>query len=168
LGDNPAAIVVAAHLAAKRTIGNMERRLKLKWILIRRLYKHGFDADKIRQLFRLIDWMMVLPRNKNLELRRRISDYESKKMTPYIASIQRIGREEGRAEGRQEGRQEGRAEGQEEGRRTTLRELIKETVEIRFGELPLSLVDHLTRIEDSNRLKRLFREANICESLDAF
>src|SRR5690606_8840523 len=55
-GNNPAAILVASHLAAQRTRGNMGRRLKLKWILVRRLYKGGYDVHTIRELFRLIDW----------------------------------------------------------------------------------------------------------------
>ena len=59
--DNPAATVVAAHLAAQATGGDMELRKVLKGQLARRLYERGYSEKDILELLRLIDWLLVLP-----------------------------------------------------------------------------------------------------------
>jgi hypothetical protein len=95
-GDNPAGLVVAAHLAAQATRGNMDLRKSSKWQLTRRLYERGYQRKEILDLFRLIDWLMILPDGLEIEFRRELINFEKEKVMPYITSIERIGREEGR------------------------------------------------------------------------
>ena len=101
--ENPAAIVVAAHLAAQATGGDMELRKASKWRITRRLYERGYNRKDILELFRLIDWLMVLPKGLAVAFRRELISFESEKTMPYVTSIERLGRQEGREEGRQEG-----------------------------------------------------------------
>ncbi len=128
---NPAAVVIAAHLAAQRTTKDMGYRKQMKWELTRRLYERGFSRKEVLELFRLIDWLLRLPVELELGFRAEVVKYEAETVMPYITSIERIGREEGRQEGRQEGWQEGRQEGRQED--------IVEALEARFGAVPYGL-----------------------------
>ncbi len=52
--------VARAQIAALRTAGDPEGRFRAKWQLVRNLYGAGYNAEQVRELFRLIDWMMHL------------------------------------------------------------------------------------------------------------
>ena len=58
---NPFAKVVLAHLKARQTHGDPAGRHAWKIRLVRGLYERGFSAKDVRELFRVIDWMMELP-----------------------------------------------------------------------------------------------------------
>lgn len=145
---NPAAVVVAAHLAALATAKDSERRLKLKWQLTRRLYERGYDKQEVLEMFRLIDWLLWLPPDLELEFRHEVVEYEKEKAMPYITSIERIGRKEGRQEGRQED--------------------ILQVLEVRFGEVPYQLREKLLALRDDAQLRRLLRQAIVAKTLSAF
>ncbi len=59
---NPMATVVLAHLRALETRKNPEDRRIWKFRLVRNLYERGMVVTEVRQLFRLIDWLMMLPK----------------------------------------------------------------------------------------------------------
>jgi len=159
-GGNPAGVVVAAHLAAQATPGDPERRRERKWQLTRRLYERGYSKQEILDLYRLIDWLMVLPRELAVAFRRDLIQYETQKAMPYVTSIQQLGREEGREEGRQEGRQEGLLTGRQED--------ILEALATRFGAVPYELRERVQAIQEEGTLKRLLRQAVLAPSLEAF
>ncbi|MDR1280769.1 MAG: DUF4351 domain-containing protein [Opitutaceae bacterium] len=131
-GRNPAAVVVQAHLAAQASRMDMTLRRETKWRLTRRLYELQYGKQDILELFRLIDWLITLPRELELAFRQDLVNYEKQKIMPYITSIERLGREEGRQEGREEGRQEGEI--------LVLRRLLRR----RFGDLPGWAEERLT------------------------
>jgi predicted transposase YdaD len=107
---NPIATVIVAHLVAQRTRSNMGVRRRFKGELARRLYDRGWTGVEVLKLFRLIDWLLRLPRELEAEFREDLIHFEKERQMPYVTSIERMGREEGRQEGRQEGRKEGRQE----------------------------------------------------------
>ena len=100
--ENPAAVVVSAHLATQTTRGDMDLRRQSKWRLTRRLYERGYNRKDVLELFRLIDWLMTLPEGLEIAFRQQLINLEQEKAMPYVTSIERLGREEGRQEGRQE------------------------------------------------------------------
>ena len=166
--DSPAAVVIAAHLAAQQTARNMGRRHRLKWSLTRRLYERGYEKRDVLELFRLIDWLLVLPEKRAVEFRRELRQYEEEKRMPYVTSIERLGREEGRQKGREEGREEGRQEGLVEGRQTALRESVLDLLEVRFGAVGSPVREKVNSMNDEAALKRLLHEAALSRSMDAF
>ncbi len=101
--SNPFAVIVMAHLKTKATIRAPESRRQWKMTLVRALYRYGYGREDIQQLFRLIDWMMVLPESEARLFRDEYRQFESETEMPYITSIERMSREEGREEGRGEG-----------------------------------------------------------------
>ncbi|MCI5148904.1 MAG: hypothetical protein D3916_05870 [Candidatus Electrothrix sp. MAN1_4] len=60
--DNPFAMVVMAHLKAQE-IGVREGAERRRWklYLIRILYDRGYRWEDVLQLFRFIDWLLILP-----------------------------------------------------------------------------------------------------------
>ena len=174
--NNPVVMVIAAHLAAQSTAGDMSKRQAFKWNLVRRLYHGGFDRQAVMDLFRLLDWLLVLPKELEVAFRARLLEYEEETRMPHITSIERLSREEGqqegwrkgRHEGWQEGRHEGQQEGRHEGRQEGRQEDILDALAARFGEVPSDLRQQIKAVSDETRLKGLLRQAVIQPTLDTF
>jgi Domain of unknown function (DUF4351) len=105
---NPAAFIILAQLRALQTRGasKSRQRLLFKWALARRLYESGQAKQDVLDLFRLIDWLITLPKNLDLEFRHRQVTYTQENTMPYITSTERLAREEGLEAGREAGREE--------------------------------------------------------------
>ena len=103
--------VSRAQIAALKTAGNPEARFNAKTQLVRNLYTLGYSSDRIRELFRLIDWMMRLPSVLDRRFKADLVAYEEEMQMPYVTSVERLAKEEGLEEGLEKGREEGREEG---------------------------------------------------------
>ena len=101
---NPFATVIAAHLRAQHSTGSPFDRYRFKVELIRSLYEKQWDADRVRRLFRFIDWVMDLPSPLELQFRDTLKQIESEKQMPYVTSIERLAKHEGKVEGKIEGK----------------------------------------------------------------
>ncbi len=99
---NPFALVVMAHLTTKATRGNAGERLDWKVALVRQLYERGYEREDVLDLFRFIDWLLVLPGEMTKSFRQRIEELEQESKMKYVTSIERLGRQEGRQEGLRE------------------------------------------------------------------
>ncbi len=130
--DNPFATVVMAHLQTQATRRNPEARLNEKLRIVRRLYERGYSRQDILNLFRFIDWVLVLPAGLEAQFQVELAQLEAERKMPYVTSVERMGIEKGRQEGRLEGRLEGRQEGRLEGEAAVLKRLLIR----RFGPLP--------------------------------
>jgi hypothetical protein len=152
---NPFAAVVLAHLKTVETRHEPAQRRDWKIRLVKSLFDRGLSAEEIRQLFRLIDWLMDLPREFAKEFQEQIHRFEEERQMPYVTSIERMAREEGLEEGLQRG--ELRA----------LKRGIEVALELKFGTdglqlLPLvrevSQVEMLRAVQDSIRTARTLDE----------
>ncbi|MCR4410803.1 MAG: DUF4351 domain-containing protein [Thermoguttaceae bacterium] len=103
--DDPslAVQVARAQIAALRTTGDGEGRYRTKWQLVRNLYHLGYNADELREAFRLIDWMMSLPEALSRKFVRELTALEEELNMPYVTSVERIAEARGRAEGEVQG-----------------------------------------------------------------
>jgi len=99
---NPFAPLVLAHLKTMETRGDPTARRGWKWRVIKGLYERGFSSDQVRDLFRLIDWMMDLPSQLEEQLQHDLSQFEEEKQMPYVTSIERMALAKGKAEGKAE------------------------------------------------------------------
>ena len=124
---NPFATVVMAHLKTQQTRSSPAERKTWKFSLIRRLYDLGLKEQDIRNLYRFIDWVMILPKALENQLWSEFKQFEQERTMRYVTTGERIGYERGIQEGRQEGIQEGRQEGE----LTLILRLLKK----RYGEL---------------------------------
>lgn len=118
--DNPFATVVMAHLKTQQTTKQLGERKTWKFSLIRRLYEQGLQERDIRNLYRFIDWVMILPKGLEAEFWQEFKQFEQERTMSYITTGERIGYERGKEEGQQE-----------QAQTLVLRQLQK-----RVGELP--------------------------------
>jgi hypothetical protein len=93
--NNPFARVVLAHLKALQTRRDPEERRLWKFRLVRGLYERGFGAEDVRQLFRLIDWLMELPRAQDKLFLEEVEHYEEERTMPFVTTPERFGFEKG-------------------------------------------------------------------------
>jgi hypothetical protein len=160
---NPISLIVRAHLHSLQTKDEPAERYRSKWQLIRGLYDRGLDPEQVRQLFRLIDWLLELPRELQQELRRDIETLEKERSMPYVTSVERLAREEGEAKGRSEGeakgriegRIEGEAKGRIEGEAKGRIEVLSLALELKFSDAGRVLAEELQTISDLTLLKAI-------------
>ena len=99
--------VARAQIAALCTASDPESRYNSKTELVRNLYSAGYNQDEIREIFRLIDWMMHLRPDLARRFKSELAAYEKEMKMPYITSVERLAKEEGREEGLEKGREQG-------------------------------------------------------------
>jgi len=157
---NPFAVMIMAHLKTKATQGQPQQRQQWKWHLIRRLFERGYDKDDIRQLFRLVDWMMTLPDELQHRFEHQVTQYQEERNMPLLSHM------ELRAEKR--GEQRGEQRGLVLGSLQTARESVLDNLDARFGEIPPALVETISVIEDLSLLKQLRKQAVLVDSVEVF
>jgi hypothetical protein len=128
--DNPFATVVMAHLKAQETRYSPSERQTWKLLLTRRLYRLGYDRQRVIDLFRFIDWVLHLPKPQELAFWQDVREIEEEKHMRYITSVERIGMEQGLQQGLQQG-QQGQAE------------LVLRLLTRRFGAVPPHLAEQV-------------------------
>jgi len=113
--DNPFAVVVMAHLKTMETKDDGSTRKRWKTELTKNLYRRGFEKQDIINLYRFIDWIMVLPAELEDAYHQEIMEFEEEEKMRYVTTAERIGMEKGIKKGRIEGKLEGKIEGKIEG-----------------------------------------------------
>lgn len=96
--NNPFATVVMAHLKTQQTTKKPGERKAWKFSLIRRLYELGLQEKDIRNLYRFIDWVMILPKALEAEFWQEFKQFEQEQTMSYITTGERIGYERGKQE----------------------------------------------------------------------
>ena len=143
---------MAAHLTTQQTKKNVNSRYQGKLKIAKSLYQRGYSRQDIIELFRLIDWIMTLPKAIENQFISEYRNFEEEQQMPYLAPFERIAREEGAIEGAiQQGS-----------------EYLLEVLNIRFSDVPNEVVDKINQIEDLTILKTLFREAITINDLASF
>jgi Domain of unknown function (DUF4351) len=99
LSDNPFATVVMAHLKVIETKRDVDRRKAWKFRLTRGLYEKGYDRQKILDLYRFIDWILVLPEAIEREFWQELQVFEEERKVTYVTNAERFGIEKGIEQG---------------------------------------------------------------------
>jgi hypothetical protein len=99
---NPFAVVVMAHLKAQELKDQAFARKNWKFLLVRGLYEKSYNRDQILDLFKFVDWILVLPEALSNSFWNDLKTYEEEKKMTYITSVEKIGFKRGQQEGRQE------------------------------------------------------------------
>lgn len=121
---NPFALVVMAHLKTKETRGDVAGRLAWKRTLVRMLYERGYERQEVLELYRLLDWMLKLPKDEEALFQEDLRRIEEELAMPYVTAIERMGEERGIKQGKQEGIQLGEIR------------VLKRQMSRRYGPLP--------------------------------
>jgi len=140
--SNPFAQVVLAHLKARETHGDPAGRFDWKIRLVRNLYERGFSAKDVRELFRVIDWLMELPPALANVFRQDLDKIQEERSMPYITSTERIWRGEGICLG------------------------IEALLDVRFGEEGLKLMPEIRAIHEDEKLEAILQAVKTATSLE--
>ncbi|PNW40951.1 UNVERIFIED_CONTAM: hypothetical protein BEN50_14625 [Euhalothece sp. KZN 001] len=104
--DNLFAPIIMAHLKSKSTTQDAQARAQWKWTIVRGLYQRGYQRGDILELFRVIDWMMVLPEALQEEFNDQVKQETEETQMPLLSHLELEAKAEGRKEGRKEGQKE--------------------------------------------------------------
>jgi hypothetical protein len=92
---NPFATVVMAHLRVIETRRNVDRRKAWKFRLTRALYEKGYERQAVLDLYRFIDWVMILPEAVEREFWQELQSFEEERKVTYVTNAERFGFERG-------------------------------------------------------------------------
>jgi len=111
------------HLKAKETCSDDQQRKVWKFSLTRRLYEQGYERQDILNLYRFIDWLLVLPEELEREFQEDLQRFEQERQMQYVTSVERMAKQEGI----------------EEGSKQEARSLVLRLLTRRVGSVPESL-----------------------------
>ncbi|MBI4594865.1 MAG: transposase, partial [Candidatus Tectomicrobia bacterium] len=141
---NPFAVVVMAHLRVQLTRKDPESRFAWKLTLTRMLYERGYGRKEIMEIFRFIDWLMVLPQELENNFVEALRQYEEEKKMRYVTTFERMGMLQ------------------------KAREDVLEILEARFGGFPQDIRQAINGLDDVSLLKVLLKKAALVASLQEF
>ncbi len=140
--SNPFAQVMLAHLKARETHGDPASRCDWKIRLVRNLLERSFTPKDVRELFRVIDWLMELPPPLATVFRQEIEKMQEEKRMPYITSIERFGLRRGMCRG------------------------IETLLHMRFGAEGLKLMPEIREIHEEETLEAILQALGAGVSLE--
>jgi len=110
--DNAFGWITAAHILTQKTRKQHQERYEAKLRLVRILYQHHWEKQRIIDLLYIVDWLMHLPDWLNTKVWQELETIEEKEKMEYVTSIERLGMVKGQYT------------------------LLKSQLECRFGLLP--------------------------------
>ncbi len=141
---NPFAVVIMAYLSTLDTVGKPNQRFQSKLSLVRGLYERGYTKNQILELFRLIQWMMVLPKPLEVSFKQEFIRIQEERRVPYITDFELDGMVKAN------------------------RESVVTVLKTRFGVVPAEISDCLEAIENLDVLKQLLEQAVTTTSVQEF
>ena len=148
--------IIAAHLGTQQHRHNPQRLKDYRLELTVQFFNEGYSPLEIRQLHRLIDWLMPLPDALKIQFRTQLQQRLPDKSMPHITLFEELALKEGLEKGL------------EKGILQTAREAILDVLDTRFGEVPDSIRDRINSLGSEPTLKTLLRRAARASSLEEF
>ncbi len=152
--QNVFATVVMTHLKGQETKRSVANRKEWKLILVKRLYERGYDRSAILNLFKFVDWVLILTREAKLSFWEELRIYEEERKMPYITSVEQIGYDRGfklgEEKGEKRGEERGEKRGEEKGAYRQARSLILKQLTRKVGaisEQPLNQITNLSIVQ---------------------
>jgi hypothetical protein len=134
---NPVARVIEAHRMAQGTGRDMKARRIGKLGVVRQLLESGMSDAEIREVMRLVHWLLALPEEEEIEFRKDVRHMEASMETKRRSTYERIV--------------------WEEGRHSASQDLLLDLVIERFGHVTPDLRARVEHIRDEARLRQLAR-----------
>jgi len=150
---NPFAVMVMAHLKTIATRQDARKRLEWKTRVVRGLLDVGYNQQEIRNLLRLLYWMMRLPENLEREFQLRLDSFLEEKEMPYVMMPCE---------------QDAMERGLERGILQKSREAVIDILSMRFDLVPDQMADRINELSDTLVLRDLLRRAVTIASLSDF
>ncbi|MHB8972315.1 MAG: hypothetical protein ACYC3X_15595 [Pirellulaceae bacterium] len=148
--SSPFAIASLIQLRKLQAGPDVQRRYTFKLALAHALYRRGYERNDVLKLFRFMDYVLTLSETFSLRFREELEVIEQELNMPYVTSVERLARQEGQQEGRKEGAVD----------------LLRQTLEVRFGEVPALLLEKIQQCQDVDVLRAIHKQVLTVGSLD--
>jgi hypothetical protein len=136
---NPFAAVTVAHLKTLETRGRPDARSEWKRTVARGLYDRGFGRERVRRLFRVIDWIMALSPPRQAAFVADHTRFEEDRKMPFVSPTEQLWMDRGAEKGKLEA--------------------IESILDVRFGAEGVALMPRVRTIRDLTALSDLHRLA---------
>jgi hypothetical protein len=130
--------VVLAHLKSLETRQDPENRRAWKFRFAKGLYERGLGKEDIRQLLRVIDWLMELPKRAQQQFKKELEEYEEGQRMPYVTSFERNG----------------------------MLKILEDGLRTKFGEEAMELMEAISDLNDAEKYLALNRTIITATTLD--
>jgi hypothetical protein len=155
---SPIAMIVLAHLKAIATRHDPLERRESKFHLVKTLLRSKLPKESIRELIRLVDWMLTLPEDLDEAFRSDVHRFEEENKMEFISIFERAGYKRGHDRGMEEGMQKGIEKGveigEEKGRRLGLLDAIEIELGAKFGASGLKCLKKVRGLHDLDDLRQ--------------
>jgi Domain of unknown function (DUF4351) len=128
MSENPFATVAMAHLKMLETKHDAEQRKAWKFRLTRALYEKGYGRQAILDLYRFIDWVMILPEAAERTFWQELHAFEETTKMTYVTNAERFGIEQGIKQGIEQGVEQGIEQGIEQEARSLVLRLLSRRI----------------------------------------
>ncbi len=135
---NPFAKVVLAHLKALETREDPAGRRTWKFQLVRGLYERGFSREDVRQLYRMIDWLLELPPQVQEQFEQEVDEYQERQRMPFVTGFER----------------------------RAMRQMLEATLVAKFGEEARELLPAIAELNDAEKYLALSQTIATVATLD--
>jgi len=146
---NPFAVMVMAHLKTMATRENAQKRLEWKTRVTRGLLEAGYTEQEIRNLLRLVYWMMRLPENLEREFQIQLDQFLEEKEMPYVMMPCE-------------------QDAMNRGVLQTRRKDIIYILVVKFSDVPEQIADRINKLSEESVLRELLMRAVTIASLSDF
>ena len=156
---NPFAFIARAHLEARQSGDDMNRRYDLRMVLQDAVESSGMNEPEVLSVSRFIEEVMRLPEDLHRKLFFEQQARKEKAMI-FTTYAERVGERKGVKKGKLIGKLEGELK--------TQRASVLRLLEMRFSKVPKRVADKVSALTDSALLNELFDIAFRCDSLKEF
>ncbi len=146
---NPFAVMVMAHLKTMATRQDAQKRLEWKTRVTKGLLSVGYSEREIRNLLRLVYWMMRLPENLEREFQLQLDRFLEEKEMPYVMMPCS-------------------QDAMERGSLLSRREDIIDILVLKFSSVPEQIADRINKLNDASLLRELHQRSVTVASLSEF
>src|SRR5579883_212341 len=146
--SNPFAAVTLAHLKSQETKDDPVGRFDWKIRLVKGLFDRGFDKVRIVRLFRVIDWVIKLPKVQRVLFKQELDRFQQEKQMQRPSPTQELWQELNIAKGRIDG--------------------IEAILRLRFGAEGLALMPQVRQIVEPEEVEQLLRASTSAADLETF
>lgn len=129
-------------MKTQQTKNDPADRKAWKFRLVRGLYEQGISSKDVRELFRLIDWLMELPEPLEDSFFEDVTKFTEENRMPFISTPERVGFRKG------------------------LREGIRHALKIRFGSDGLELMPDIEAIHYEEQLRAILTSLETAADLE--
>ncbi|MTV36691.1 DUF4351 domain-containing protein [Duganella radicis] len=143
--DNPIAWVALAHLRTRQTRHKPSERYAAKLQLTGLLFKHRWSRKRILILFKVINWMMVLPPSYQERYWQAASELGKEDKMELMNQLEQMLFDNGMEKGMEKGLEKGLKKGLEQGRKEGAVTLLEQLLTQRFGPLPKTVRNKLAK-----------------------